>query len=633
MLASTIPLKRLSLVMIEQDAAIATHQLAALEVIHLTSSRQHEVLGAFPGADYQFRYQKLEGRLKKMQRYFSAAIHPSVIEGPTSLQQLEQCDLEIQQLWGTISGYEEKIRNHKETLQQQRQLANTLSRFENLNIDLGWVSGDNPFLALFIGTIPHSELESLQRSLSLADSVVKRFHTGAEHSYILVASEKTHQQDIEEILRSARFHQLSIPPALHDHPGQLRQEIEQQLKDGQEQVTRYRRTIKQLVDAQQALLCNALSLLQAASPFATAASRLSGQGQLVLLEGWVPGNRTSEIEQQLQARLNHPFLLTFTPPTREELEHVPSLQQYPRLLRPFQKLVNQFGVPSYGEVDPTPLFALSYLLMFGMMFGDIGHGAFIILMGLLLRQRIPGLLPFATLAGLSSIFFGALYGSLFGFEHLIPPLWMSPMEDPPQMLLLALVWGIGFLTIAQLLSITNLLATGQYRTALWSDRGMAGLLFFAAGIFAAYRYLEHGQTGALELGAMLLPLSTLLYHHWQRLEGSLSEKVLITLIEGVDKVINNLSSTLSFLRVAAFSLNHVALATAIFTLAAMMEPMGHTITLILGNLFIIILEGGIVAIQCLRLEYYEGFSRFFHGQGKVFQPLRMKTALSHATIR
>jgi V/A-type H+-transporting ATPase subunit I len=80
------------------------------------------------------------------------------------------------------------------------------------------------------------------------------------------------------------------------------------------------------------------------------------------------------------------------------------------------------------------------------------------------------------------------------------------------------------------------------------------------------------------------------------------------------------------LRVAAFSLNHVALAMAVFTLAGMMDHVGHNITLVLGNLFIIILEGGIVAIQCLRLEYYEGFARYFSGKGTHFKPLKMEVS-------
>jgi V/A-type H+-transporting ATPase subunit I len=263
--------------------------------------------------------------------------------------------------------------------------------------------------------------------------------------------------------------------------------------------------------------------------------------------------------------------------------------------------------------------------MFGMMFGDIGHGAVIILMGILLRNKISGLMVFTTMAGISSIVFGFLYGSLFGYEHIIHPLWMSPMQDPNRILLVALAWGICFLIVANLLSIYNLFALNQPGQAVYSSRGIVGLLFFLGCIFAGYQFMANQQFAWPELLAIFLPLSVILFKQWQHLEGNLFEKLLVVAIEGLDNVINTLSSTLSFLRIAAFSLNHVALAAAVFTLANMMDSFGHWVTIVLGNIFIIVLEGGIVAIQCLRLEYYEGFSRFFSGKGQRFKPLKIES--------
>ena len=625
MLGRPVPLKHLSLAMLDCDAPIASDLLASMRVIHLIENRHHQILGEFPGKRYQSLYQKLENRLKKVLHHIDEPITTDAPSGPVSLQALQQAEQEIYDLWKQLSAHEEQIRITHEKSQHHKQLANSLSRFENLNIDLSWLSSDSPFLKFFIGTIPHNELEQLQRALSLANTVVDPFHKSAAHHYIFVATEKSHQQDIEEILKAASFHELTIPDELRSRPQQLREELQQQLSSNQQLTDHYQDAIQDLITTHQPLISKALTLLRGASPFATIASCLSGRGQLVILEGWVAASRIEEIDQKLQSRLQHPYLLTFGTPSAGEMSTVPSLQQHPRLLDPFKKLVNQFGVPRYGEVDPTPLFALSYTLMFGMMFGDVGHGAFIILAGFLFRKKVSGLFTFASFAGGSSILFGFLYGSLFGFEHLIPPLWMSPMSDPTQMLLIALIWGIGFLTITHLLSIANLLAIDQRAAALWSGRGVSGLLFLFGGVFAAYRYMVDQQFALLELSSIFLPLGLILHYRWDTIEGGLNEKILITLIEGVAKIINTLSATLSFLRVAAFSLNHVALAAAVFTLAEMMDPLGHTITFILGNLFIIVLEGGIVAIQCLRLEYYEGFSRFFSGKGERFTPLKMET--------
>jgi len=113
---------------------------------------------------------------------------------------------------------------------------------------------------------------------------------------------------------------------------------------------------------------------------------------------------------------------------------------------------------------------------------------------------------------------------------------------------------------------------------------------------------------------------------WHETRAGLGERMLVTFIETLETAINLFSNTLSFMRVAAFSLNHVALALAVFTLAHGLGMVGHGITLVLGNVVIIVLEGGIVAIQALRLMYYEGFSRFFSGDGRAFVPLRLEKA-------
>ncbi len=108
------------------------------------------------------------------------------------------------------------------------------------------------------------------------------------------------------------------------------------------------------------------------------------------------------------------------------------------------------------------------------------------------------------------------------------------------------------------------------------------------------------------------------------MEAPVSEKILVVFIETLEIVIGYISNTLSFLRVAAFSLNHVALSIAVFTLADMMGAFGHVMTVILGNLFVLVLEGGIVMIQVMRLEFYEGFARYFSGDGHEFAPLRLR---------
>ena len=156
------------------------------------------------------------------------------------------------------------------------------------------------------------------------------------------------------------------------------------------------------------------------------------------------------------------------------------------------------------------------------------------------------------------------------------------------------------------------------------DRGgLAGLLFYLGLLFAGFRYASGAEVGWLEGLVVLVPYAVIVGHIWHENAVSLGERILIVVIEGFETVVKYISNTLSFLRVAAFSLNHVALAIAVFTLAGMLDTAGHWITVVLGNVFIIGFEGAIVAIQVLRLEYYEGFSRFYSGDGREFRPLTL----------
>jgi V/A-type H+-transporting ATPase subunit I len=297
--------------------------------------------------------------------------------------------------------------------------------------------------------------------------------------------------------------------------------------------------------------------------------------------------------------------------------------RHSKLLRPFLQLVTQYGVPRYGEVNPTHLFALTYILMFGMMFGDVGHGAVILATALLLHRKLGSFTAFGIAAGLSSILFGFLYGSIFGYEHVLHAIWIAPLTDPLYMLTVALLWGIGFITLVTLLNIVNHLAQGDRHGALFADNGLLSLLLYGGLLGTGYSFYRSGSVDAFWASLAILSLVGIFAHKLIEQEASIGERILVAFIESFETITGFVSNTLSFLRVAAFSLNHVALAIAVFTLANMMGETGHWITVVLGNVFILVLEGLIVAIQVLRLEFYEGFSRFYSGDGKAFKPLTL----------
>ena len=455
--------------------------------------------------------------------------------------------------------------------------------------------------------------------------MTKSFFTSEGLDHVVVFGSSEQQQDVQDVLNSADFRGLDVPDEFTGSPARLQADLDRQAEGVKQRIEEIERELSIQLATHMPLLQRSRVLLQQARPYASLANVLRGRGGLVFLQGWVPAASEQQIREALKRDLAAPFHIEFDIPGIAEYDSVPSLLKKSWLLKPFQGLVKNFGIPGYREVDPSGLFALSYILMFGMMFGDIGHGAVIAAAGLALWRRYPVVTVFAVFAGLSSIFFGLVYGSLFGYEHVIEPLWMSPMQDPPRVLLLAVVWGAGFIIVANLLAIRNFAASGQHGQALYSGKGLAGLLFYLAACFAGYRAYTGSAVGWPEAGLILLPLAVIMWDQWRHAEGSRFERGLVVFIEGLEHVISNVSGTLSFLRVAAFSLNHIALAAAVFAIAAMLDSFGHWVTVVLGNVFIIVLEGAIVAIQCLRLEYYEGFSRFFGGKGKAFVPLKLGT--------
>jgi V/A-type H+-transporting ATPase subunit I len=184
------------------------------------------------------------------------------------------------------------------------------------------------------------------------------------------------------------------------------------------------------------------------------------------------------------------------------------------------------------------------------------------------------------------------------------------MKDPSRMLVLSLYWGIGFIVLSTMIAIRNRVIDGHVLEALFDGRGLAGISAYLGLLWGSYSGMVYGQFGSREEFVILIPLVLVLSYKWYESDFPPQERMLVILIEGFDSMMGYFSNTLSFLRVAAFSLNHVALAFAVFAIAEMMGTTGHWLTVVFGNIFIMVLEGGVVAIQVLRLEYYESFSRF-----------------------
>ncbi len=305
-------------------------------------------------------------------------------------------------------------------------------------------------------------------------------------------------------------------------------------------------------------------------------------------------------------------------------EDAPVLLKTPYIFKPFEKLIQNFSYPKYGEINPTVPFALSFLILFGVMFGDVGHGFVLVIVGHFLKKRYKDAGNIFILSGISSAFFGFLYGSFFGFHDVIPHLLFSPIKNINSILVMSLVIGVVMLSISFLLNIMSLFKRKKIKALIAGEGGVLWFLIYWYTIGIVIKAVVFNLDVVIDLFILGFLLLLAFIYIFIRTK-SLTASVIDTLRELLETVTN----TVSFIRLGAFALAHSALFLAVFTVAKLLQnEEGETgilfwLVVIVGNAFIIVLEGIIVAIQTLRLEYYEFFKRFYEGGGTPYRPFTL----------
>ena len=523
------------------------------------------------------------------------------------------------------------------------------------------------FLSLRIGRIPENQYEDLKDRLEGSAVVIK---LGNDSSHVLVASSKKGRFALDAELKNHNFVELEVPADFKGVPESALKGLEEQKAESEKALADLNEEKANFAETHKSQIEHLLGCFTIAVQIEAITARLESTELVYRITGWIPASETENYmkgldeltEGRIAIRAYEPFEV---PSVMSGKEQVPVKLKHGRFVKSFERMIFSYGSPIYGAIDPTPFVAVFFTLLFGIMFGDCGQGLVFLLAGILMACKVikvGGWNKFAPIfmaIGISSSLMGLLTGEFFGTETVLEPFaeWVTglfgqprapilklmPSADPKSIYVMFGVFGvavaIGFVinTCGLLLNIINNIMRRRYAEAFFGKNGIAGAVFFWYVIALVLRIVLAGHAIAaydvviiiisLFFAVFAEPFERAANHEKPLFENGFGTYIISGAVELIEVVSGYLSNTVSFVRVGAFALSHAVLNFTILTLTNMVGGQGSVggiIVLIAGNALIIVLEGMIVAIQVIRLQYYEFFSKFFHETGREFKPFKFE---------
>ncbi|MBN2391219.1 MAG: hypothetical protein JXR84_10865, partial [Anaerolineae bacterium] len=527
-------------------------------------------------------------------------------------------------------------------LTQLQKYIGQLTPIADLDVDLGTLR-DLHYSFVMLGSMPIANIERLESSLEHIPFILITLRQEGHLATVVLFGLQQDAAVLNRAARSAYLNPLITPEDYRGTPAQAIAALQAGIERTRQHIAEYEREIAHLHEMRIRHLRQLLWRVRASHALAHTIAGYNHLQHAYLVTGWVPAAAHARLEQEI-ATVSRAVIIETLEPRQEDIGHIPASLKNPPLFSGFQGLVTTYGQPNYDELDPTPIMALTFPLVFGLMFGDVGHGLLLLLVGLLLASRkikalqnTAGFGVVVALCGASAMFFGALYGSIFGFEDVLRAVWFRPLEEITNVLLFAIVVGALLISAGMIYNMVNAALGRRWGYLLFNRNGLAGLVFYwsllgiGARAFGAPLPIPGGVLAILAvIGGIGLTFAEfferLVEHHRPLFEENVGTYVALAFFELFETLISLFSNTLSYVRMGAFAVAHGALSLVVFIIAEVIGArgsVGYWIVVILGNLFVIGFEGMIVGIQTLRLEYYELFSKFFSGGGTPYRPLSL----------
>src|SRR3990172_178977 len=559
---------------------------------------------------------------------------------------VDQIEEEAKQVIDQLTSERKQMEQHESTLRQLEPVA-------DIDLDISSLRNSR-YLYSMLGVMPTANVDRLQTSLARVPNVFLTLRSDSNRPVVWLAGTKANSDVLERAARSAYLDPLSLPNDYQGTPAKIIDSLHRTIENTQRTIDELNKKLAGMAETRKQELRDLLWQSHTSRVLSDAIVRFGQLRYTYVATGWVQSDDLESLTQRLKTASKE-ILIETLPTTRSgHSSNVPVALENSKFLKPFQMLVNTYARPRYGELDPTWLIVFMFPFLFGAMFGDIGQGLVLAVLGYLMASKkvkalsgMSGLGGVVFLCGISAILFGFFYGSIFGFEedvHIfgmtLEPIWLSPIHHIMDVLMVAVGAGVVLLILAYMIGIFNFAVSRERGHLLFGHNGIAGFVLYLSllgfggatfGILPVSPTVFLALAIASGLGVMFSEVFIHLVEGHRPLidSGGIGTYLIQAGVELFEVIISMLSNTLSYVRVGAFAVAHGGLSQAIFILAVLAGGgeeggFGYWITIVLGNVFIIGFEGLIVGIQTMRLSYYEFFSKFFTGGGMRFEPLTLK---------
>ncbi|MCL1927398.1 MAG: V-type ATP synthase subunit I [Treponema sp.] len=573
----------------------------------------------------------------------------------------------------TILGLSAKENEQNEEKKKLAETINEAKAFSKLNApfsDLDQLS----YLTLRVGRLDPRRQEALRENLADRAVIIPLDDTGR----FLAAASRKGRFALDSALKKTAFTPIAIPEGYKGVPEDLLNGLKDRIALTEKEleiIAGKKEDLKKEYGPSLQRLTASYLMAQTVEEFKR---RLRGTQNVFVINGWVPADEVQVLVNELNNRTEGRIAVrSYNPDELEDIvegrEKVPVSLKHGAFVRGFESVVFSYGAPLYGTLDPTPFVAFFFTILFGIMFGDLGQGLVLFLLGITLGLKnkskfLSSFKHFSTplkAVGVSSMIMGVLNGAFFTNERFLEKPTQAvlgffmksfgiPGAAPARILRLmpdkdniakmfyffgfTIAVGVILNSIGLLVNIANQCSQKKYEKAFFSKTGLAGMLLFWYAIFIALRILRNGRFENYDYAGLAVPVFLIFFGPaiWRLISGErpvLEHGLIVFIVEGFVELIESASSyisnTVSFVRVGAFALSHAVLSFIVFTLSGLVQnlaagPLISLLILIAGNGIIILLEGMIVAIQVVRLQYYEFFSKFFTETGVAFAPFRFR---------